>query len=358
MSNQFFISNLTAKVGQMSIEDDSIFNFVRQEKEPTIENISEPISIKSSHACVNNEETFSTNKSLVAMDKFLCDFMTKIVELKLTKVATNNVFKIFSEFVEKMHTFNSDSIQLHPNDDIVNVLIGTKSFVLNKLSEFDSQYKCRKIIQASDDYVKPQKICIGTQLKMKMDKESNLNLPTQIRPTFQYIPVPCTLKKIFAINDTKNLYYKYNSSLKHRCTPGTYVDYCCGQKYRENSLFTNFPDSLQLQLFIDGFEVCDGLKSKAGKHSQIAVYMAIRNMPLELSYNMSNIFLVALCNSTNLKGDDADYNNLWQAIVNDIRLLEDVGIYLNDGAKLRGDSIGPFDRMFDILNCVQIKVYI
>lgn len=358
MSDQFFISNLTAKIGQVAIEDDSIFNFVRREKEPTIESVSEPISIKSSRTCVNDQVSFSTNKSLDEMDKFLNGFMTKIIELKLTKIATNNIFELFSEFVEIMHIFNSDSIQMCPKDDVVNVLFGTKSFVLNKLNEFDSQYKCRKIIQTSDSYVKPQKICIGTQLKMKLDKKTNLNLPTQIRPTFEYIPILRTLQNIFAKNETKSLYFKYNSSLKHRCTSGTYVDFCCGKKYKENSLFVNFPESIQLQLFVDAFEVCDGLKPKAGQHSQIGVYMAIRNMPLELSYNMNNIFLIALCNSVWLKDDDVDYNNLWQVIVDDIRLLEDVGIYLNDGTQLRGDLIDSFDRIFDILNCIQLNIYI
>lgn len=58
--------------------------------------------------------------------------------------------------------------------------------------------------------------------------------------------------------------------------------------------------------------------------------MTIRNMPPEVGYNLDNIFLVAFCNTSYLKIDGVDYNNLWQPIVDDIRLLEDVGIYLND----------------------------
>lgn len=350
MHNQCFIPNLTAKVGQMSMKDDSIFDFMQKVKISAIESSSETISIKNVHVCGNEQVLFSTNKSLDEMDSFLSDFMAKIIELKLTKIATNTIFGIFREFVEKMHIFNHDSIQLHPNDDIVNVLIGSKKFVLNKLSNFDSQYKCRKIVQNSNDYVKPQEVCIGSQMKMKMDKETNLRLPIQIRPTYQYIPIISTLQKIFANNETKNLYFEYNSSLKHQCIPGIYIDFCCGRKYKENSLFVKFPASLQLQIFVDGFEVCDGLKSKAGKHTQIAVYMAIRNMPYELSHNMDNIFLVALCNSAHLKPDEVDYNNLWHVLVDDIRLLEDVGIYLNDGRKLKGILSGFFDQALDMSN--------
>lgn len=122
MNNQYFISNLIAKVGQMSMKDDSIFNFVQQEKISAIESSSEPISIKNSHVCENEKVLFSTNKSLDDMDRFLGCFMAKIIELKLTKIATNTILGIFREYVEKMHIFNCVSIQLHPKDDIVNVL--------------------------------------------------------------------------------------------------------------------------------------------------------------------------------------------------------------------------------------------
>lgn len=173
-------------------------------------------------------------------------------------------------------------------------------------------------------------------MKMTSDKEHNMKLPQQIRPTFQHFNIQDTLQKLFALQHVKKLYFDYNINMKHQCVPGAYTDFCCGQKYRDSSLFSEFPESLQLQLFVDAFEVCDGLKSKAGRHSQIGVYLAIRNMPPELSYDPNNIFLVALCNSSHLKSDDVDYNNLWQIIVDEIRLLEDIGIYLDDGRILRG----------------------
>lgn len=339
MNNQIFISNLAAKTGQISIDDDAIFSFVPQKKTTAIENSNRAISINASNVCEEKEEVnFSANKSMDEMKVFLRDFMVKISEMKLTKIATNTIFGIFKEFVKKMHTLNCEAVQLHPDDDIINVLGATKSCVLSNLHDFDSHDKCRKIIQTSDAYVKPQEVCVGTQIKMKKDKQTHLSLPTQIRPTYQYIPILDTLKKVFSIDETKKLYFEYNWSQKHQCVPGTYVDFCCGQKYKENLLFAEFPDSLQLQLFVDGFEVCDGLKSKAGKHSQIAVYLAVRNMPLDLSYNMDNIFLVALCNSAYLKPEEVDYNNLWQTIVDDCRILEDIGIYLDDGRKLKGIS--------------------
>lgn len=335
MENQFYVANLNAKVNR--IGDDTIFNYVQKESNTAMEN---PIVVSTKPKYVENDNEqmkFSTNKHVDEMNDFLNKFILTISDLKLTKSATDTIFKTICEFVEKLHILNCDSITRHHNDDIVNVLVGTKSLVLNKLHEFDSQYKRRQnVVNLSDDHLMLREVAIGTKMKMKNDKENSVKLPVQIRPTFQYFQILDTLKTIFSIDRIKQLYFDYNLNRKHQCVPGAYTDYCCGQKFKENLLFAEFPESLQLQLFVDAFEVCDGLKSKAGIHSQIAIYLVIRNMPPELSYNLNNIFLIALCNAAHLKSDDVDYNNLWQVIVDDIRQLEDIGIYLNDGRTLKG----------------------
>lgn len=343
MANQFYVSNLSAKVDHLSLRDDTIFNFVRKENNTLMET---PIEISLKPKYVENNDVqmkFSTNKHLDEMNDFLASFIVKINELKLTTLATNTILGTLCEFVEKFHILNCDSIRRHSDDDIVNVLVSTKRFVLNKLCEFDSQYKRQKTDESSD-HLKLREVCVGTQLKMKHDKENNMKLPTQVRSKFQYFQILDTLRTIFSFPHVKKLYFDHNLNKKHKCVPGVYTDFCCGQKYKEKSLFNEFPESLQLQLFMDGFEVCDGLKSKAGKHSQIAIYLAIRNMPSELSFNLDNIFLIALCNTGHLKSDAVDYNNLWQVVVDDIRQLEDIGIYLDDGRALKG--ICTFIRLY------------
>lgn len=87
------------------------------------------------------------------------------------------------------------------------------------------------------------------------------------------------MKSLFARPYFRETYINYNSdtpkSTKHTCSAGKYLDYCCGSIHKENKLFKKYPNSLQLQLFVDGFEPCDGLKPKAGLHGQIAIYCAI-----------------------------------------------------------------------------------
>lgn len=134
----------------------------------------------------------------------------------------------------------------------------------------------------------------------------------------------------------KEIYFSYNDEKKHSCQQNIYEDFCCSAMFKRNKLFVEHPNSLQLQIFIDSFEVCDPLKTKANKHTQIGIYFAIRNMPPELAYNQENIHLIALCNVNNLKPSHVDYNDLWERIVQEIRVLETSGITLDNGDILRG----------------------
>lgn len=336
MDNHIYISNLVQKTKELTIEDGAVLNVFPSIQSSGINTAEEKISVEASRDCVNEPIAFSNNKSLDEMDSLLSGFMVKITEMQLTKITTKTIFDIFRDFVEKMYNLNCDSIQRHPSDSIVDVLNGAKQFVLSKIHKFDSQFKCHKLIKNSDNYVKPQQICIGTQMKMKMDKKTNLRLPTGTRTNYEFISPIGTLKKVFSVKETRDIYFDYNLKKKHKCTPMEYTDFCCSQKFRQNELFAEFPDSIQLQLFIDGFAVTDGLKSAAGKHNQTAIYVAIRNMPPEFAYDMDNIFLVALCDSSHLKSDHVDYNDLWKNIVDDIRFLEDIGIYLENGRTLKG----------------------
>lgn len=152
MADQCYITNLTAKIDHMQINNDRTFHYVHKEEDRTIENPAETFSME---APCSDEQTGSTaNNYMDEMNNFLNGFMLAICGLKLTQKATNTIFTLFSEFIGRLHTFNCDSITQHQNDDIVDVLVSTKRFVLNKLHEFDTPYKRQKIIKSSNDDLK------------------------------------------------------------------------------------------------------------------------------------------------------------------------------------------------------------
>lgn len=205
---------------------------------------------------------------------------------------------------------------------------------MSNLKTLDTDYKRNKLIESNPNHVKPENVCIGVSWKKSVhDNQISFN---KIRPTYSYVPVLNTLKSLFSREYVRDLYFSYNAHKKHVCSANLYKDFCCSKMYTMNQLYVKYPNSLQLQIFIDSFEVCDPLKPKANKHSQIAIYFAIRNMPPELAYNMENIHLVALCNANHLKALEIDYNYLWEKIVEEIRILETDGILLSNGDTLRG----------------------
>lgn len=126
------------------------------------------------------------------------------------------------------------------------------------------------------------------------------------------------------------MYLDYNNNEKHKCQEGLYKDVCCGSVFKSNELFKKYPNSLQLQIFTDGFEVCSALKPKTNLYGQVAIYFSILNLPHELAFNQNNIHLVAICNANDLKTEQTDFNTVWDFLVKNIRKLETEGINIGD----------------------------
>lgn len=112
----------------------------------------------------------------------------------------------------------------------------------------------------------------------------------------------------------------------YECKEGFYRDYCCGKIYQQNQFFKDNPDALSFQLYTDDFEVCEAIKPKQGLHKKCAFYMIIRNMPKKLQSKLSNIFLIALADSIDLKSESASIDNILEVIIEDFKFMETVNI--------------------------------
>lgn len=115
----------------------------------------------------------------------------------------------------------------------------------------------------------------------------------------------------------------------HECKKGFYRDYCCGENYQQNQFFKDNPNALVFQLYTDDFEVCEAIKPKQGLHKKCAFYMMIRNMPRKLQSKLSNIFLIALADSIDLKSESASIENILDVILEDFKIMETVGVNVN-----------------------------
>lgn len=167
----------------------------------------------------------------------------------------------------------------------------------------------------------------------------------QVQSTFQYVSILSQLKMLFANRAFCDIYIQHNNG-SHECVDGVYVSGCCASMCKTNSFFQRYPSAIQIQLYMDEFEPCDPLKSKAGIHKTTAFYFRIKNLPRQFLSRINCVYLVALCNSNDLKNDYVSINNIFDVIVNELKALEKHGIETALQTTLKG---GLFSMMFDNL---------
>lgn len=274
-------------------------------------------------------------KDLSQQRTFNTDFFREILQLGLNETQINGVFHSSKKLIENTHHFVHGIVntqKCHP----LEAVDASFKLVQNELVKLDSSYKRQKFFENDPGYIKPVSIAIGTHWETYRDKNSKIKLPAHVQSKFAYISPLEILKSLFSDKDFYDFYFDYNENRKHACIENVYKDYCCGSVFKKIDLFANHPDSLQLQFYIDGVELCDAAKTKKNKHGQVLLYMSIRNLPTELAYNLNNIHRVALINESDLKKTETDYTNLLEVLFKDIQILETSGLSLNEHKKLRG----------------------
>lgn len=279
---------------------------------------------------------------------YVRNFAISIENLAIPQKVKDHIFDLTKELLEKTCNFNNASIKENIevyDDNILEVLSVAHNEVVNEISNYDTVYKRNKFHAENQLYVKPEERAIGTHWETKRNRVTKKKYPVHVQSEVQFIPITKTLESLFRRETVKKLYFTYNAEsngTKHTCAADKYIDFCCGRIHKNNSLFISHPESLQIQIFNDGFEICDAVKSKSNVHSQVAFYFAIRNMPAEHAFNLDNIYLVALCNANDLRSQQTDYNNIWRMIVDDLAVLETTGINIGSENKLKGNYLSLF----------------
>lgn len=269
------------------------------------------------------------------LDELIDTMVIETISLNLSYKSTNAIFDICEKLILNVKKYLNEA----PGE--------TTDFIMERLvrriHEMNTQQKRRKFFEKKDNFVDSEVKAIGLHSEMIKDRDQKISLPTIKQSKFQYVPISKKLIALFGQNNFRQLYMNYNTTSrsefnqmdKHICRKDKYVAYCCGEVYRKSELFSNYPES---KLFIDGFELCDPLKSKANMHKQMAIYFSILNLPHQLAYSQNNIHLVALCYTNDLKTTETDYNNLWNEVVKDIAFIEKTGIIVDSKTTLKGNE--------------------
>lgn len=270
-----------------------------------------------------SETTIATEEMSIALD----DFTNEILNLKLNQKTLNSVFKSSASLLKKLQQFND---QLIKNDNGMNssqALAMATNFVCEKIEKVNSQYKRNKMYESNENYVAPQEFSVGLRYETTRDFPS-LEPSLKLVPCkYQYVSLIETLKSLFNRNDFFSEYMKYNSNHIHQ--KGVYKDFRDGKVYESNKLFQSHPNSVQIQIGWDDFEVCNPLGAKKTLHKICAVYFTVWNMPKKFLSKSDNIFLLCLATSDDLKTQFTDFNDILRPIVKELAHLEKYGIDIN-----------------------------
>lgn len=286
---------------------------------------------------VMNSSNQSAQITVETPNEATTKFFAGLLQLNLNEKSMDSIIGLAAELLKKTHQFSNSLMQTR-NENPLGVLDCSIGLVVDGLHRFNTSFKRKKFIKNHDSYIQPQQIGIGTHFELQRDKASGILEQVHKQSPFSYVSPLEIVGKSFRIPHVREAYFKHQAE-KHICVPNVFRDFCCGSTFKGIELFKEHPNSLQLQLFVDGFEVCSPLKTKTTMHSQVAVYLSIINMPAQFTHSMNNIHLVCLVNENDLKKKETGYTHILEIIVRDLKILESIGIDLDDGTNLRGKII-------------------
>ncbi|XP_070519717.1 uncharacterized protein [Cardiocondyla obscurior] len=181
-----------------------------------------------------------------------------------------------------------------------------------------TKYGRKKIFE--ENIVQSIRIPHGIRLDKRYDSKTQSYKQISITSTFSYVPLLETLK-VLLNNKTVQKYVTTDVNINNNA----YTHFVDGDVYKNNK-FLQSNKAIQLQIFFDEFEICNPLGSKTGVHKLGAFYFVINNFPYYFNSSLENIHLLALCYNLDIK--EYGLNPVLHKIVNDIKILEQEGIFI------------------------------
>lgn len=282
-------------------------------------------------------------------DQSLDSISSRINQFKLIENHKSQVYELFKELLSDFGQLILAAAEIKLEVKCAQKLkieIDTlNSHAMKKLNDFNTRYKRKKQIEKNPNYVAPVEKAIGLKWSTKQDLKSVIPDHNITQATFQYIGIIPTLKCLFNQPDFRKEYFDFNQNSVHECQEGVYEHFCCSQTYKNCELFAD-KSTIKIRLATDDCEICDPLKTKNIIHKLNCVYFTVDNMPQKFLSKTDNLFLVSLCETTNLKIDDNTFDEIGKLIVNEMNQLENVGIKIGDHfvkgglARIISDNLG------------------
>lgn len=274
---------------------------------------------------------------------FIESFIEKLNGFNLQHDVQNDILQLSKELIYRSTDVSKQIIKNNPEEDVEIILNSTNDFVASHIDTFISRYKRDLHHKKSQYFVAPRVLHVGN---------------TKINETLHYVPIRKTLTSLFSNENFKKEYFDYNNS--HQCTDGIYERFCCGINFKNNKLFQSNKNAIQIQIFIDDFQITSPLKTRT--HKVCAIYFIVHNFSPKFVSQLKNMYLISLCNSKVVA--DNGCNAILEQLVYDLKCLEIEGISINNNElTLKGtlvqvtfDNLGG-NEIFGFVKCFSATYY-
>lgn len=196
--------------------------------------------------------------------------------------------------------------------------------VLKLFTNFNSEYKRMKALQATDHYIKPQPYIVGNIVG---EKRVDGRIIKDILPVYgQFLPLRKILKAFFSLPGVFDIVYNYMVNLMEETD--VFSNFVQGKLWRKKKT-DYFSDKIVFPLFVyyDDFEVNNPLGSHKAIQKLSGTYITIPCIPPEYRSTLDEIFVTLLFHAS----DRAHFKNaaMFRILVDEINFLQDYGIVLH-----------------------------
>lgn len=306
----------------------------------------QPPRICNIKADTENPNRFMAQESNYAkFDEFFAIFRHELSSMNMTQKNIDKIYVLSENLVRNTLALCEETNGYSCCEEKKESVSNASKYIIGKLREQNSSLKRKKMAQTNPLYVPTTEVPIGIKWKTKLDAGKEIPSYHIKQTTFQLVSICETVEARFRDEKFKEMYFEYNENLKHKCDGSIFQDFCCGSIYKKHDIFRT-KNTLQIRLAIDDFEPCEALKSKSGIHKMCGIYFQIMNVPECYRSRLDNIYLVALVVVEDTKQKLCSYDDVYNCIVNDLRVLETVGVQISPDITLKGTLINiSFDNL-------------
>ena len=242
--------------------------------------------------CTSTSEDNSLTRFILNMreEKGLTEkAMASIIEEYSSNII-NRCIESTSSIVHSKHVLSDKD-----KEDILNPM----KTLLKEHEEANTVHKQRKLFREKG-YIAPVEIKLGNN------------------DSVMYVSLLDTLKRLLTHEDV--LSHVLNTDK----TNNPYDSFTSSDKFKKNKLFSSNPKALQIQLYVDDFQIVNPLGNKTKIHKICAFYWVLGNLPVHLQSKLYTIQLAILTENRNVK--KYGFEQVMSSLIADLKTLEEVGV--------------------------------